>query len=258
MRQAFILPEQKRRQFTSLRDYISESRFLLVKTLQRFAGKAVSFALAVPATKLYVRETNAHISKGIRSSKMVQSSEDLKAELSHGKFLDSWMGIMPWKNEKHLTVRLSSDASNSGWGGVLKTENGSLESRDYWSNDEKSLPMAVKEAKALCNTLISFSNKIWNSRVDALVDNKNLASFWNNEGGRNATLDKEMKSLFEICLKLNMSLSLYYTPTAPMEADAPSRFVSDIDCRLSHSSWKMVDGAYGPHSFDLIAIPSKV
>ena len=69
VRQAFILPEQKRRQFASLRDSISESRFLSVKTLQRFAEKAVSFALAVPAAKLYVRETNAHISKGIRSSK---------------------------------------------------------------------------------------------------------------------------------------------------------------------------------------------
>ena len=54
---------------------------------------------------------------------MIQNSEDLKAELSHWKFLDSWTGIMPWKNEKHLIVRLSSDASNSGWGGVLKMEN---------------------------------------------------------------------------------------------------------------------------------------
>ena len=55
------------------------------------------FSYSGPRAKLYVGETNTHIGKGIRSSKMVHNSEALKAELSHWKFLDSWTGIVPWK-----------------------------------------------------------------------------------------------------------------------------------------------------------------
>ena len=62
-RQAFILPEDKKKKFATLRDNLLSSKVIQVKMLQRFAGKAVSLALAIPAAKLYVREVNAHIGK---------------------------------------------------------------------------------------------------------------------------------------------------------------------------------------------------
>ena len=194
----------------------------------------------------------------MKSTRPIKISEGLRAELEHWRFLESWDGCLPWKDEKHFIVNISSDASNSGWGGVLHTDNGTKEVRDYWSTEELSAPIAIKEARALKRTLLLFSGQIINSRVDARVDNTNLLHFWNNEGGRNKDLTEEIKSIFFLCLKLNITLKLSFIPSKNMPADAPSRFWSNVDCKLSEGPWRIVDKAFGPHTFDLMAIPSNV
>ena len=55
-KQAFLLPEDKKLKFAALRDSLIESKVISAKSLQRFAGKIVSFSLAVPAAKLFCRE----------------------------------------------------------------------------------------------------------------------------------------------------------------------------------------------------------
>ena len=35
-------------------------------------------------------------------------------------FLDTWEGFLPWKNEKHSSITLFSDASDVGWGGSIR------------------------------------------------------------------------------------------------------------------------------------------
>ena len=53
--QAFLIPLDKKEKFASLREEIIASKFVSITTLQRFAGKAISFSLAIPGCKLYVR-----------------------------------------------------------------------------------------------------------------------------------------------------------------------------------------------------------
>ena len=62
-KQAFILPEDKKQKFATLRDSLLLAKVIPVRSLQRFAGKAVSFSLAVPAAKLFCREVNFYIGK---------------------------------------------------------------------------------------------------------------------------------------------------------------------------------------------------
>ena len=57
------------------------------------------------------------------------------------------------------------------------------ETKGYWCAEERNTPIAVREAKALVNTLETFSTDIYNGRIDAYVDNKNLVHFWNEAGG---------------------------------------------------------------------------
>ncbi len=111
---------------------------------------------------------------------------------------------------------------------------------------------------ALYKTLLSFSNEICNRYVDAYVDNTNLLHFWNNQGRRNITLSIVIKNLFNLCLALNVSLKLHFTPSSKIAADAPSRVVTDLDCTLSTKTWFLVDKIYGPHDVDLMAIPTNV
>ena len=103
-KQAFRLSEDKRRKFARLRDQLLQSRSVSVKSLQRFTGKVISFTLAVPAARLYTREVNSSISKGLKSSKPVPMTRNLREELEHWKFLDSWNGFLPWRDERHCIV----------------------------------------------------------------------------------------------------------------------------------------------------------
>ena len=86
----------------------------------------------------------------------------------------------------------------------------------------------------------------------------NLLDFWNNGGGRSLPLTDEIKDLFFLTSKLNILLKLAYVPSESNDGDAPSRFSSDLDCCLFESSWELLDKVFGPHTFDLTAIPSNV
>ena len=99
-RQAFL---DKRLKFKILREEILSSRCVGVKTLQRFAGKVISFSLAIPSCKLYVRETFKAISQLCRSSKPYVRIE---GGILYWRFLDEWMECFPWRSEHHLTVSL--------------------------------------------------------------------------------------------------------------------------------------------------------
>ena len=138
-----------------MRDELLESSFAPVKSLQRFAGKALSFNLAIPACKRYVWEVFKSISAVAKNSKIsVPIQGPLRQELREWTFLDNWSGQLPWRSEHHLSVTMFSDASQMAWGAVLVKDGLSQQIRDYWINLEGDIN--ALEPRALCNVLISF------------------------------------------------------------------------------------------------------
>ena len=79
-KQIFILPEEKKQKFAALRDSLINMKVIPVKNSQKFAGKAVSFSLAVLAAKLFCRQINNHIRKALKSSRPVKMTENMKEE----------------------------------------------------------------------------------------------------------------------------------------------------------------------------------
>ena len=67
-----------------------------------------------------------------------------------------------------------------------------------------------------------------------------------------------MKSMFQFILKRKIQLTLQYIPSQDNPADLPSRLLSDLDCTLTEAAWKQIQTAFGPHSIDLMALPSNV
>ena len=62
--EVFHLKPEKRQSFLALVKDVLNKPFVTVKTLQRLAGKCVSFSLVVPAAKVFTREMNAAILRG--------------------------------------------------------------------------------------------------------------------------------------------------------------------------------------------------
>ena len=130
--QAFLLPDDKRLKFSNLREQVLASHNIGLKMLQRFAGKVISFSLAVPGCKLYIRATFKAISQLSQSSRPFACIDgDLRAEILYWRFLDEWKDCLPWRSEHHLPVSLYSDASSRSKGAVLIQDSQRLVSRDY-------------------------------------------------------------------------------------------------------------------------------
>ncbi|KAK3106944.1 hypothetical protein FSP39_003582 [Pinctada imbricata] len=203
---------------------------------KKFAGKCISFVLAVPAAKLYTVEVNRCISKGLKNSRLVEIDEYLRAELEHWKFLDTWEGNMPWREERHLQLVLATDASDFKWGATVVLKGDNLKMGDFWERDD-SRPIHIKEAQALIKTLTALEGSICNHRVDAFVKNKALVSVWERQGRKDPSLNRVIKELYEITLRNNVDLHLVYIPSKENPADEPSRSVSRSDSTLSQEAF---------------------
>ena len=208
-------------------------------SLQRFAGKALSVSLAIPACKRYVREVFKSISAVAKNSKIsVPIQGPLRQELREWTFLDNWSGQLPWRSEHHLSVTMFSDASHVAWEAVLVKDGLSQQIRDYWINLEGDIN--ALEPRALCNTLISFFPSIRNARIDVWTNNVTFPAAGENGGCRSSLVKKEFKNIEEMSRAENFALHLKYVPSNENSADAPSRTLFDIDCFLSEEAWARV------------------
>ncbi|KAK3749146.1 hypothetical protein QZH41_009832, partial [Actinostola sp. cb2023] len=151
----------------------------------------------------------------------------LRNELLHWKFLDSW--------------------SVSSLGNLRNT----FASRC-------SLMRPTQEALALLRTLESLSGDTSNARIDAFVDNKVLLDSWIKQTSRSPAITTVMKQLFSFTMSRNLALVMHLVPSRANLADDLSRVVSDLDCTLSLTTWRQIDVTFGPHSIDMMALPSNV
>ncbi|KAI8496323.1 hypothetical protein Bbelb_261640 [Branchiostoma belcheri] len=227
----------------------------------KLAGKLVSFGLAVPAARLYCREIFEAVKQAQRKGALVPIQGNLKEQLEHWRFLDTWEGHVPWRAEKREVVTLSSDASGFRWGGSWTTEEHSVQCGDYWQQRERQNIIAVKETEALRRVLLSAEALVRNKKVDARVDNMNLIAAWHNQGGRSIDLSRAIVKLWETVMEYNVDLNLIFVPSKENEADAPSRRVSGSDVKLHEELFQRIDEELGgPSGFDtdLMALPSNV
>ena len=159
-----------------------------IKTLQCFVGKVTSFSLAVLAAQLYTREVYRAISLANRSSLPIKVVGDLRSEIAHWRFLDSWSEHLPWMDERHLVVNVTSNASQYVWGGIVYNSSGPpLETRDIWREDVRDKPITVKEALALVNTFKAGKLVLSNCCRDAHVDCLALIQAWERQPSRNCS-----------------------------------------------------------------------
>ena len=55
---------------------------------------------------------------------------------------------------------------------------------------------------------------------------------------------------------MNIILNLHNAASKDNSVDSPFRVSSDLDCSLTNRSWRLVEAGFGPHTFDLMALPS--
>lgn len=82
-KQTFLIPDEKKVTFAKMRGHILVRQDVDLLTLQKFAGKCISFMLAVPSAKLFIREVNRAIRMASKKSKSIKMSKDLRDEIRY-------------------------------------------------------------------------------------------------------------------------------------------------------------------------------
>lgn len=184
--QAFEIPSRKVASFAALREEIlSCKKSVNIKSMQRFQGKCISLSFAVPAAKLYIRNMSAAIAScSGEGHGQVRLTASLREEICHWRFLDEWLGFVPWK-KKHARLSLSTDTSNFGWGCVVHSPCGDQSLGDYWSDQEKELNIPSKEMLAMCHALEASPKHIRDCRVDLQVDSRVAMDTYYGQGREN-------------------------------------------------------------------------
>ena len=104
----------------------------------------------VPAAQLYIRVVAHAISRCEKQGTPIPLDGDLREEILHWRFLDTWTGFVPWRTEEHRVLcTIASDASQSSWGATLSLPNGIVSVGDYFGLDMDERDIATKEAHAL-------------------------------------------------------------------------------------------------------------
>jgi hypothetical protein len=113
-REVFALLPHKKEKFLQLVRQVLADTTVSILTLQRLVGKCVSLSLAVPATLLFTREMNGAIGQSRRLVRPIPVQGLLKDEIAHWLFLENWDDPLPWRDERHVRLKIASDASGSG------------------------------------------------------------------------------------------------------------------------------------------------
>ena len=101
---AFVVPEEKRVKFAELRESIlSKWSIIPLRSIQKLMGKCISFSLAFPGAKFYIREMGAVVGQASRGAD-VTLSPPLREEMEFWRFLDGWQDAIPWIQESFRVV----------------------------------------------------------------------------------------------------------------------------------------------------------
>lgn len=147
-----------------------------LKLLQRFVGKAESMALAVPPVSIFLR----HLWDAIASAEAegrftVWLSDVAVLDVEELGGIQSWEPLSRWLPERHmrLALRLETDASLNGYGGVWFTGSGAPTLlAGLFEGAEAPLDIAPKEALAVQRALEAAPPEVCDCFVDLYVDNE--------------------------------------------------------------------------------------
>jgi hypothetical protein len=254
----FVIPEGKVQAIRAcaksvLSEVAKGARWVPTRLAARMAGLSVCVSLAFTGARLYAQ--------GLYDSLKGKSGWYGKVRLSHqavkdvralAKFPARWNGAPIWTPAGD--VQLVSDASDVGWGALVKVGSRTLgEAQGRWSSYMAGQHIMVRETAAIRLGLRAFLPACRGKVVETVVDNS--ASYYGvrHWASRSQGLMLQLRKIFSLCDREGITLAPRLVKSAANPADSLSRFKRDAEWSLRENGFSLLEGLYGPHSVDLFA-----
>ena len=225
-------------------------RWIPVRKLAGFTGLAQCVYLAVPPAKHYLRELHDCMrTKTNWSSRVRLTRQSLRDLTWWAQLPNRWNGRAIWRSP--TTARLHSDASMSGWGGVL---NNTTPARGFWNAYERTRHITELELEAVHNVIRSFLPQLKDRHVFLHEDNQAVVHMLVHYSSRSPHIMRRLRALFLLLDLNNISLTVEYIRSeANVWADQLSRELDTEDWRLNPAVFLALEKEFGPHTVDRFA-----
>ncbi|XP_070571160.1 uncharacterized protein [Ptychodera flava] len=253
--QAFIIPDSKKARFVELVESALAKHAILITTLQKV--KCISFSLAIPCARIYIRQMAHALSKAQTSAQnLVRVNNPLREELKWWIKIVQTASHFKWLEERHTTLQLYTDSSSHKWGAVFKPNSTkSLTFSDSWEDEWRKKSINEKETEALARALIAVGPQVTNTRLNVFSDSAVLVHAWNAgfPGSKSISLNDLLKKIFSFCIEHNTQLNIAHVRSQQNLADRASRELSMMNAKLSDQTWNKLEREFGPHTLDGMA-----
>jgi len=248
------LPEEKAAVIRSrasalLADARSRSRHTVWQSeLMELTGMIAAASRALPDARLHSRELynriHSHHKGRVRLSAMAMADLEWFRSL---QLPPTGRPIRPVR--LLLPLRLSSDASGTGWGAVFQNR----EVHGGWRAEEQALHITAKETLAVLLALKTFSTQLSNQSVVLYCDNQSTVRIVNNGTSRSPCIMNAVRDIYQVVRTHEIDLHVRWVPSESNRADAPSRLRRAHDWQLRPEVFKAIEQCMGPHDVDLFS-----
>ena len=201
------------------------------KTVQKIRGLAISFHLAIPKSRLYIRRMTEFIqsawSSGHHEFFQLPASERLLEEFTwwkNQKYFEIECSWIP-KSLTHLEIKnVFTDSSSFAGGACILKNCGELANvfTTYWSLHQANLPIHLKEGLIIIKALQRYAHLLKGRLIHIYTDNMSVFHS-SNFGCSDPILNDIVLKIHDLVFELQSEIQFSFVPTAEQLADAPSR-----------------------------------
>ena len=228
------VPIHKWKKFVKLIKTALANAFITFEELEIIRGKAVSFILTNPMTKLFIRQMNQTIADSLKDPKW-KNSMKIKLRPKLIEELQEWIKLdflemrhnwCPINNKDNQPFKVTfTDSSTFAIGIKIQYKNKIYSYTEYFNEADQAKPICQKEAIAILKMLQKCENVLANTILVHFCDNTNVCFAYKGLGTKNRPLNDIIILIYKQLHKMNSSMKLYWCSTKLQLADYPSRKV---------------------------------
>ena len=237
------VPIKKWEKFSKLVREALANATINFQKLEIIRGKAVSFILTNPLTKLFIRQMNQTIADALASEKwsnsmQIELTSDLRVELEEWIKLDflqmrhTWWPVLNKDNRPYKVT--FTDSSLFAIGIKIQYDNRLYSYTEYFDEWDQPKPICQKEAIAILKMLHKCEKVLANTILVHFCDNTNVVYAYNGLGTKNRPLNEIIVKIYKKLKAMNTTLKMYWCSTTLQLADQPSR---QIDMNEEYIPW---------------------
>ena len=241
------LTEKKQNRIAILAENLLTAKKSSLQQLAQFIGKLVAAEPGFTHAPLYYKEIEIY-----KNQMLSQHYGDHSATIAlteHARKTIAWWRDNVKNAVRHIIIPgpehvIASDASNSGWGGIVDNES---KARGQWSSDEMKSHINERELKAAYFMLQSLCGNLSDTHIRLQLDNTTAVACINRMA---STKPRHQTTIRKI------TLSAEYLPGCQnTTADAESRAIvnNDAEWMLIKPVFRQICNIYGTPIIDLFA-----